>query len=382
MFEDVRGVLHSIKCPFPPKEILVSENVKNAFRGMHQSPYGKFIYVSKGKIRDFIWEGILRDVTLTKGQTVYVPPGAAHGFLSVESSEIIYLLEDYFDPEKERNIFWQTPEYGIPKFPDVIMSEKDKNADFDQTYDYLVLGSSGFLGQNCMKYLNDKKVLGCNLRLSDHEGLRNIIKKSKVKYVICAAGIGGRPTVEWCETNEHETYMVNFLEVLNLMEICKDVHLTIFGSGYVYKGEKRLYTEEDPPDMFDKVYPKLRGLLERHVKRPNVLYLRIAFPCSFDGHPKCFITKMRNRTGNVHNATVPITPISDLFQYIPTLVEKNIFGILNFVSEGGVPLHVLAGTPGPTSDEVPLLNYELSTAKLSKFIPVKKTADILSIRCA
>jgi dTDP-4-dehydrorhamnose reductase/dTDP-4-dehydrorhamnose 3,5-epimerase-like enzyme len=380
MYEDSRGCLHSVKGPFPAKEILISENHKNVFRGMHLSPYAKFIYVSKGSIRDFVWGDVLHERVLKAGDSLYVPGGCPHGFLSLENSELVYLLEDYFDPLRDRNIHWQTPEYGISLSNEVIISEKDSRAAYATAYDYLVIGSRGFLGQNCVKYL-DKRVLESNIRLEDHEGIRNLIKRSGVKYVICAAGISGRPTIDWCEEHEDETYRVNFLEILNLIEICKDVHLTIFGSGAIYSGSKDVYTEEDLPDFIEKVYSKWRCALEKHVNKPNVLYLRIMYPCSFDGHPKCFYSKMRARQGSVDDANVSITPIPYMFPHLSKLLENKVSGIFNFVSEGAAPLGVLAGSSPVHSAEKPRGNYTLSTDKLSSFIPVIKTSVVLQERC-
>jgi dTDP-4-dehydrorhamnose 3,5-epimerase-like enzyme len=170
MFRDNRGILHSLKnLPFQPKEILVSQNSKNVFRGLHMSPYAKFIYVSRGEIRDVYWhDGVLTDTTLVCGSSLYIPANAAHGFFSTEESEVIYLLESEFDPLKDRNIYWRTPEFSIPHFDNAILSQKDKAAKYYETYDYLVLGSSGFLGQQCVKYLRSAghKVLESSARLA------------------------------------------------------------------------------------------------------------------------------------------------------------------------------------------------------------------------
>jgi dTDP-4-dehydrorhamnose 3,5-epimerase-like enzyme len=128
MFIDHRGITHNVKGPFIPIEIFISESKKNVFRGMHLSPYAKFIYIIKGVIRDFVWDGTLKDVTLLQGQSLFIPADAAHGFFAVEEAIVIYLLEGSFDPLKDKNIFWQNPEYGIPFFKDAILSEKDETS--------------------------------------------------------------------------------------------------------------------------------------------------------------------------------------------------------------------------------------------------------------
>ena len=371
MFLDHRGVLHALKnLPFQPKEILVSHNLKNVFRGLHMSPYAKFIYVTRGEIRDFyFFNGSLTEKRLCQGESLHIPAGAAHGFFSVKESEVIYLLEDAFDPLKDRNIYWQTPECDIPRFDDVILSQKDRDAKYYENYEYIVLGASGFLGQQCVKYLRlaGKKVLESNVRLENPNEIAEQIEKSEARHVICAAGISGRPTIDWCETHEEETYKTNYLDVLNLMEVCKNIHLTIFGSGAVYTGNKPRYTEEDTPDFDSKVYSKYRIMLEK-VLKPNVLYLRIMYPCTFDGNPKCFYQKMLQRKGNVHDVQVSITSVPHLFPLIPELTSHT--GIFNFVLNGTISLKKLVGDESSgTSGEV-RGNYELVADKLSKHVKV------------
>ena len=384
IYEDHRGVLQSLKnLVLQPKEILISQSSKNVFRGLHVSPYAKFIYVSHGKIRDFYWyNGTLTEKTLCRGDSLYVPANAAHGFYTVEETEVIYLLDGEFDPQLDRNVYWQTPEFSIPRFDEAILSQKDRDAKYYDTYDYIVLGASGFLGQQCVKYLRlaGKKVLESSVRLEKPSEILEQIQKSGARYVICAAGISGRPTIDWCETHEEETYNINYLAVLNLMEVCKDVHLTIFGSGAVYTGTKALYTEDDPPDFDSKVYSKYRIMLEKMLK-PNVLYLRIMYPCTFDGHPKCFYQKMLGRKGSVHAARVSITSVPDMFPHISTLIESGNTGIYNFVADGSVSLTELVNDPSLNS-EPPRGNYELSSEKLGLRIPLIKIKSALERRCA
>jgi hypothetical protein len=322
--------------------------------------------------------GELTEKRLCQGESLYIPPGAAHGFFSVEESEVIYLLEDAFDPLKDRNIYWQTPGYGIPRYDNVILSQKDRDSKYDENSEYIVLGASGFLGQNCVKYLRlaGKKVLESNARLENPHEIAEQIEKSGARYVICAAGISGRPTIDWCETHEEETYKTNYLDVLNLMEVCKNVHLTIFGSGAVYTGDKSRYTEEDVPDFDSKVYSKYRIMLEKMLK-PNVLYLRIMYPCTFDGHPKCFYQKMLQRKGNVHDVQVSITSVPHLFPLISELTSQT--GIFNFVLDGTISLKKLVGDESSGTHGEVRGNYELVADKLAKYVKVPNISQLLPL---
>jgi dTDP-4-dehydrorhamnose 3,5-epimerase-like enzyme len=371
LFSDNRGVLHALKnLPFYPKEILVSESSKNVLRGLHMSPYAKFIYVIQGEIHDFYClDGNVIETHMHVGDSLYIPAHAAHGFFSVQHTTLLYLLEDEFNHLKDRNIYWKTPEFAVPNFNNIIISEKDQSAKYYETYDYIVLGASGFLGKECVKYLRQagKKVLESKARLENASQILEEIEKSGAQHVICAAGISGRPTIDWCETHEHETYKTNYLDVLNLMEVCSNVHLTIFGSGAVYSGKKSRYTEDDQPDFDAKVYTKYRIMLEKNLK-PNVLYLRIMYPCTFDGNPKCFYQKMLERKGNVHDASVSITSVPHLFPLLPLLSGST--GIFNFVLDGAISLKKLVGDTSTSSHGEVRGNYELGVDKLSRYVSV------------
>ena len=389
MFKDCRGNLHSLKnLPFEPKEILVSENSKNVLRGLHMSPYPKFIYVTRGSIYDFFWtEYGTTQVILNAGDSLLIPAGSAHGFFALEESEVVYLLGGVFDPATDRNIHWRAPEFNFNFNFDVsrvVLSDKDAGAGWFREYDYIVLGSSGFLGKRCVEALRaaGKTVFESRARLADTDEIRLQITKARAKYVICAAGISGRPTIDWCDAHAKETYETNYLNVLNLMKTAEEcgVHLTIFGSGAVYTGAKDRYDESDPPDLETKVYCKLRCWLERHVG-DGVLYLRIMYPCTFDGDPKCFRTKMQQRKDTVHDGAVSITPVPDLFPSLPTLIEQGVSGIFNFVSQGTVSLKTLAGVATSGHSPPSRGNYELVADKLGAYISVIKTDDVISNRC-
>ena len=264
VYTDIRGELHSLKSiPFIPKETLISVNEKNVFRGLHLSPYAKYIYILDGNICDIYINFETKEfnkVTLKKGESLYIPSNYAHGFYCNEKSTLLYFLEDNYNVLYDKKIYYMTPEiihmgieYDFP-ISGLIMSKEDLNAKYYKSYEYLILGSTGYLGSNLIKYLENYMII--DNRLSDINGIKTHINKSDCKYVICAAGISGRPTIEWCETHEKETFETNYLDMIKLIQICDEYkkHLTIFGSGLVYNNDKTLYTENDIPNLTNKVY--------------------------------------------------------------------------------------------------------------------------------
>jgi dTDP-4-dehydrorhamnose 3,5-epimerase-like enzyme/dTDP-4-dehydrorhamnose reductase len=384
-FQDHRGSLSSIKeIPFEVKEILDSRSYPGVLRGLHLSPYPKRVIVQKGKIFDFfIHPETLekRTYTLTTGQYVDVPAGWAHGFYTYEYTEILYLLGGTFSPEQDKTIYWNEPTFGFNyPFPtnNLTLSEKDRAAFYAKPYDFFVLGARGFLGSEAVKYLKIQgyTVFESNERLENMGTIQEQIVKSRAPYVICAAGISGKPTIEWSEMNEDETYRANFLGVLDLMRLTSklNVHCTIFGSGQVFTGAKAVYTEEDKADQTNKVYTKWRTELEKQIPfYKNVLYLRIIYPCTLDGNSKCFLSKMVFRAKTVHPVDVCLTVVPSLFPSLSELSMKGITGILNFVNRGTISLPKLLNLYGEKKTPLEFTvnregevrgNYGLSAEKL------------------
>lgn len=116
---------------------------KGTLRGMHYQlpPYAeaKLVRCIRGSLHDVVLD--LRENSPTFGQSfghlltaenrtmMYVPPGCAHGFLTMEpNSEVLYLVSNPYAPDYERGVRWDDPAFNIdwPDTPSVI-SERDRS---------------------------------------------------------------------------------------------------------------------------------------------------------------------------------------------------------------------------------------------------------------
>jgi len=104
-----------------------SLSARHILRGLHyqiNQPQGKLVRVTSGRVFDVAVD--LRKSSPTFGQSfsaelsadnkhmLWVPPGFAHGFLSLEDgTEFLYKCTDYYAPEFERSLLWNDPELGI-----------------------------------------------------------------------------------------------------------------------------------------------------------------------------------------------------------------------------------------------------------------------------
>jgi dTDP-4-dehydrorhamnose 3,5-epimerase len=118
----------------------ISTSKFGVIRGMHfQTDFfsqGKLIQVLDGEIYDVAvdvnplspnygkWEGIKLDNT----KQIFIPPGFAHGFLTLSlEASILYKCTQFYNKESEKTLLWNDPDVGINwnfKYP--LLSEKDK----------------------------------------------------------------------------------------------------------------------------------------------------------------------------------------------------------------------------------------------------------------
>lgn len=115
---------------------------KNILRGLHfqAPPYaqGKLVRVIQGAVRDVVLD--IRKSSSTFGkyrcfdlsgenfEMVYVPPGFAHGFVTLENSTIFtYKCTQYYNPNSEGGVLWNSPELNIPwGIDNPVLSQKDE----------------------------------------------------------------------------------------------------------------------------------------------------------------------------------------------------------------------------------------------------------------
>lgn len=128
---------------FKIAQINLSFNKKiGTFRGLHyqKSPKeeDKIVYVQRGKIYDIVvdlrvksptykkWIGIFLEES--KFESLYIPKGCAHGFLTLENdTNIEYLMSEYYSKEHATGLNWREKSLNI-KLPGKvkIISEKDE----------------------------------------------------------------------------------------------------------------------------------------------------------------------------------------------------------------------------------------------------------------
>ena len=121
----------------------VSINKKNVLRGLHyQTKYqqAKIVYVIKGQILDIVvdirkksknyMEYKIIKLSDTNSRMIYIPPGFAHGFLSITKEAIVaYKMSNHYKKDYEKTLNWNDKKINIkiPKkyLKKIIISNKD-----------------------------------------------------------------------------------------------------------------------------------------------------------------------------------------------------------------------------------------------------------------
>jgi len=120
------------------------------FRGLHlqRDPYaqGKLIRVIRGAVVDFIIDlregspNYLSTLSISvndiKKNIVYIPPGFAHGFMTLQETNFSYKCTSPYNKESETGIRWNDPDLEVGQMlenfeemfsVEIELSEKDKN---------------------------------------------------------------------------------------------------------------------------------------------------------------------------------------------------------------------------------------------------------------
>jgi dTDP-4-dehydrorhamnose 3,5-epimerase len=121
-----------------------SRSARGVLRGLHyqlSEPQGKLVRVIQGSVYDVVvdirksspdfgkWIGI--ELTAESKNSLWVPPGFAHGFLVLsDTCEFLYKATAYYAPMYERSILWSDPDLGIswPMTMEPVLSAKDSGA--------------------------------------------------------------------------------------------------------------------------------------------------------------------------------------------------------------------------------------------------------------
>lgn len=131
---------HGLPTRFPQCNLSRNTRAKT-LRGLHfeapPSQESKLVRCASGAIWDVVvdlrpgsstrLQWVAAELTAEAGQALFIPPGFAHGFLTLaDATDVFYHMGDFFKPGAARGARWNDPLFGIAwPFPPQVISERD-----------------------------------------------------------------------------------------------------------------------------------------------------------------------------------------------------------------------------------------------------------------
>jgi len=207
-------------------------------------------------------------------------------------------------------------------------------------------GITGWIGQMAAELIrNDPsmELIVSKNRMENRSAIDAELDEVKPTHVLLAAGITGRPNIDWCETNKPETIRTNVIGMLNVADLTnqKDIHCTVYATGCIFEYDDKHplgsgigFKETDKPNFDSSFYSETKGYMEALLKcYSNVLILRVRMPISDDLIHRNFVTKIvkYDRVVNIPNS---MTVLTEMIPASLAMAKASLSGVYNFTNPG------------------------------------------------
>ena len=213
---------------------------------------------------------------------------------------------------------------------------------------YLVYGgATGWIGGQLIALLRAAGKIAHvgEARLENREAIERDFAKFAPTRVLNAAGVTGRPNVDWCEDHKQDVVRTNVVGTLNLADVCwrARVHCVLYATGCIFEYDAAHpiggapFTEEDRANFDGSFYSFTKGMCEDmlRVYLDHLTVLRVRMPISDDLSPRNFITKI-TRYAKVVDVPNSMTVLTELLPASLALAERRITGVFNFTNPGAI----------------------------------------------
>lgn len=130
---------------------------------------------------------------------------------------------------------------------------------------YLILGGkTGWIGGKLIELLisQKKQYYISECRTYNRESLSAEMDLIKPTHVLNAAGVTGRPNVDWCEDHRAETIRSNVIGTLMVADLCmeRNIHHLLYATGCIFEYDQshiiggKGFTEEDSANFHGSYY--------------------------------------------------------------------------------------------------------------------------------
>jgi len=211
---------------------------------------------------------------------------------------------------------------------------------------YLLFGKTGWIGGMLIDLLKEQKKTFylAESRTYNRESVVAEIEKYKPTHVLNAAGVTGRPNVDWCEDHKQETLRSNVVGTLVVADVCaeRNIHHLLYATGCIFEYDAAHpiggpgFTETDKPNFHGSYYSHTKAMVEDMLHAyPTTCTLRVRMPISDDLSPRNFVTKIvkYDKVVDVPNS---MTVLTELLPVSLAMAEKKLTGIYNFCNPGAI----------------------------------------------
>jgi len=213
---------------------------------------------------------------------------------------------------------------------------------------FLIYGKNGWIGSLMGELLKKEGIpfeYG-TARLEDRTAIMADIERVKPTRILNAAGVTGRPNVDWCEDNKQTCVRGNVIGTLNLADVCDQtgIHMIYYGTGCIFHYDEDFpensgkgFKESDKPNFTGSYYSHCKAMTENLLQAfNNVLTLRVRMPIVQDVlYPRNFITKII-KYRKVINIPNSMTVLPELLPLSLEMSKRKLTGIMNFTNPGAI----------------------------------------------
>lgn len=200
----------------------------------------------------------------------------------------------------------------------------------------LIFGK-GFVGNRCASAWSDAVL--SDVRVNSKEDALAEIRRVQPDAVLNAAGVKGKPNVDWCDANQAHTINGNTVMPIHLAAACQEagVYLLHVGSGCIFYGDSphpdKAWREDDfgnPRPTYSRAKYAADLVLST---LPNVAIARIRMPIDHVPNPGNLLQKLAAypKVIDVENS---ITVVDDMVSVFRQLMEKKAPGIFHVTNPG------------------------------------------------
>ena len=201
----------------------------------------------------------------------------------------------------------------------------------------LIMGN-GYLGNRCLE--NWDNAIMANEKIGSIEDALGLLEKHQPDVVLNAAGVVGKPNVDWCETHQLETAQGNTILPILIAQACqqKGIYLLHMGTGCIFYGDSPSpggWKEDDHANP-SAVYTRYKYAADLVLSRlSNVGIARIRMPLDCQPQPANLINKLVSfkKVIDVENS---LTVVEDMIKVFYQLLEKKAVGIFHVTNPGSI----------------------------------------------